>query len=112
MEFEKLNHQMAEEGDGMPPRHNERPYCFADLETVFPLGEDGLRHSPESCMVCHCKTECLRAALAGPDGDQVKREHLERREEAGTVGFLGRWSRKKQLHRRAKARQSAAKENN
>ena len=87
-----------------------RPYCFGRLEEVFPMGPDGLRCTPEGCMVCHCKTECLRAALAGPDGDQVKREHLERREEAGMVGFLGRWSRKKQLHRRAKARQASGRE--
>ncbi len=81
-------------------RPNTRPFCFGDLETVFPMGPDGLRSTPESCMVCHCKTECLRAALAGPAGTQVHREHLRRAEDAGVVGFFGRWSRKKQLSRR------------
>lgn len=83
-----------------------RPYCFGTLDQVFPMGADGLRCTPESCMVCHCKTECLRAALAGPDGDQVRQEHFQRREEAGKVGFLERWSRRKQLHRRARARRA------
>ena len=90
----------------MPPyKPNTRPYCFGRLETVFPMGPDGLRAVPESCMVCFCKTECLRAAMAGPDGDQVHKEHLRRAEDAGMVGFLARWSRKKQLNRRARDRQ-------
>jgi hypothetical protein len=42
--------------------------------------------------------------MAGPDGDQVRQEHLRRAEAAGMVGFLGRWSRKKQLDRRARQR--------
>ena len=54
-------------------RPNTRPYCFGRLDTVFPMGADGLRATPESCMVCYCKTECLRQAMAGPDGDQVRR---------------------------------------
>jgi hypothetical protein len=85
-------------------RPNTRPYCFGNLDAVFPLGPDGLRTTPESCMVCHCKTDCLRTALAGPAGDQVRQEHLRRAEDAGMVGFLDRWMRKKQLHRQARAR--------
>jgi hypothetical protein len=85
-------------------RPNTRPYCFGNLEIVFPPGQDGLRSSPESCMVCHCKTECLREALAGPAGDKVREEHLDRAADAGMVGFFGRWSRKKQFHRRARGR--------
>ena len=88
-------------------RPNTRPYCYGKLDNVFPMGTDGLRATPESCMVCHCKTDCLRAAMAGPDGDQVRQEHLKRADEAGMVGFFGRWSRKKQLHRQALARKEA-----
>ncbi len=92
------------------PQHrpNTRPYCFGRLDTVFPMGADGLRATPEGCMVCHCKTECLRQAMAGPDGDQVRREHLHRAEEAGKVGFFTRWSRKKMLERRSRERGRSA----
>ena len=85
-------------------RPDTRPYCFGDLEVVFPMGPDGLRSTPASCMVCHCKTECLRTAMAGPAGARVHREHLRRAEDAGMVGFFERWSRKKQLDRRGRAR--------
>ena len=45
---------------------------------TFPLGDDGLRHSPERCMVCFCKTECLREAVKGPEGIQVHEERVKR----------------------------------
>lgn len=85
-------------------RPNTRPYCFGKLEVVFPMGSDGLRATPASCMVCHCKTECLRAAMAGPAGDEVRQERLRRADDAGLVGFFERWSRKKQLERRGRSR--------
>lgn len=81
-------------------KEKEHPYCFGKLNTVFPLGDDGLRHTPESCMVCRYKTECLREALRQSDGIQVREEKLDRAYAAGMVGFLERWSRKKELHRR------------
>ena len=49
-------------------RDKEYPYCFARLENVFPLGDDGLRHTPESCRVCIYKTECLRTAMNRAEG--------------------------------------------
>ena len=49
----------------------ERPYCYGKLECVFPMGENGLRETPESCMVCYCKTECLRTAMQGEAGDRA-----------------------------------------
>lgn len=76
------------------------PSCFADLKIVFPLGPDGLRHTPRSCMICVYKTECLRSAMARPQGLEVREEALERAYRAGAIGFLDRWSRKKALHRR------------
>jgi hypothetical protein len=85
----------------MSPK-KEYPYCFGKLDNVFPLEEDGLRHSPESCMVCFCKTECLRKAVAGPEGITVKEEQVKRAYSSGTISFVERWSRKKALARQKK----------
>lgn len=79
------------------------PYCFGKLETVFPLGEDGLRHSPATCILCPHKTECLRAALKGEEGARVEEEHIDRSYESGSIGFWERWSRRKLLERRKRA---------
>jgi hypothetical protein len=62
----------------MTQKKKEYPNCFGKLDMVFPLGKDGLRHTPESCMVCFCKTECLREAVNGPEGIQVHEERVER----------------------------------
>lgn len=78
----------------------ERPYCFSNLESVFPMGPDGLRETPESCLVCYCKTECLRVAMQSAEAVEVREEKLDRAYEAGMMGFLERWSRKKALHRK------------
>ncbi len=78
----------------------DTPYCFAKLENVFPLGDDGLRHTPESCMVCRYKTACLRAALHGADGVTVKMERIDRAYQAGMLGFFSRWSQRKALSRK------------
>jgi hypothetical protein len=77
----------------------EYPYCFGKLDTVFPLGKDGLRHTPESCMVCFCKTECLRTVINGPEGIKVEEERVKRAYGSGAIGFIERWSRKKALER-------------
>ena len=78
------------------------PYCFGKLEEVFPLGEDGLRHVPESCLVCLYKTRCLRSAMEGEEGLAVKEEKVDRQYEAGMIGFLDRWSKKKMLSKKRK----------
>lgn len=78
------------------------PYCFAKLEEVFPQGEDGLRHVPESCQVCLYKTRCLRSAMEGAEGLSVREEKVDRAYETGMIGFLDRWSRKKTLHKKKK----------
>lgn len=62
------------------------------------MGDDGLRHTPESCFPCIYKTDCLRAALKKTEGIKVQEEKLERAEQAGMMGFFERWSRKKALH--------------
>ncbi|GBC64027.1 hypothetical protein DENIS_5027 [Desulfonema ishimotonii] len=80
-----------------------RPGCFGNLEKVFPMGEDGLRHSPEECMQCPDRTECLRAGMSGEGGLRVRDEKVDWAYESGSMGFFERWSRKKALHRKKTA---------
>ncbi|MBI9087666.1 MAG: hypothetical protein JEZ12_00440 [Desulfobacterium sp.] len=80
---------------------SERPGCFGVLDKVFPMSDRGLRETPDDCMYqCPCKTECLRAAMAGIKGITVQEELIERGEQAGMLNFFQRWSRKKQLARK------------
>lgn len=81
----------------------DTPYCYGNIENVFPLGADGLRHTPESCMVCRVKTECLRTAMQGEEGATVEMERIDRAYEAGMIGFVSRWSRRKALKRKKTA---------
>ena len=76
------------------------------LDRVFPIGEDGLRSSPEACLECIHKTECLRSAMAGSGGLTVHEELVDRAYESGMIGFLGRWSKKKDLDRKTKAQKA------
>ena len=76
----------------------DRPTCFGDLETVFPMGEDGLRHTPDACFACHLKTECLRKAMVERGGLEVREAMVDRAYRAGMMGFWERWSRKKTIH--------------
>lgn len=78
----------------------EYPYCFGKLENVFPMGPDGLRCTPESCMICYCKTECLRTAAGSKEGIVIHEEKVDREYESGVIGFFSRWSRKKALNRK------------
>jgi hypothetical protein len=87
---------MAEHDSKLPPE------CFARLENVFPMGSDGLRHTPTECLDCDIKTECLRAAVAGEQGLVIHEERLQRAYRAGSVGFLERWAQQKTLQRRKK----------
>jgi hypothetical protein len=77
------------------------PKCFGDLETVFPMGEDGLRKSPEACVnSCMLKTVCLRSAMYKKEnGVKVQEDQVDRAYQAGMMGFFERWSRKKELSR-------------
>ncbi len=87
----------------MTSHEKDCPACFGDLETVFPMGADGLRHSPENCMErCACNTECLRTAIQGNAGLKVRDEKVDREYSAGAMGFFERWSRKKTLYRKMK----------
>ena len=80
------------------------PSCYGDLGTVFPAGDDGLRHSPDTCMRCPEKTECLRTAMQGGKGLDVREETVDRAYASGMMGFFERWSRKKELDLRRKIR--------
>lgn len=81
-------------------KNKKRPECFGQLDIVFPLGEDGLRHSPETCLACEDKTECLRTGLKGRAGLTVREEHVHRSYNSGMIGFAQRWSQKKDIDRR------------
>ena len=78
------------------------PVCFGNLEIVFPESGDGLRASPETCMACFHKTECLRTAMKGASGISVREAAVDRAYTSGSMGFVERWSRKKELNRRLK----------
>lgn len=81
------------------PKTTSSPQCFGKLENVFPEGEDGLRCTPESCMPCRYRTDCLRTAMTGIGGLKLQEKNLDRAYSSGMLGFLGRWSRKKEIQR-------------
>lgn len=84
----------------MDSNPNDKKECFGMLEVVFPMGEDGLRHTPDACMACVCKTECLKTAVQQADGLRVEEERVDRAYQSGNISFLERWSKKKTLDRR------------
>ena len=88
------------------PTENTPPECFGDLEIVFPLKNDGLRHTPAPCFKCAVKTECLRAGLSGKSGLKVREEKIERSYRSGMIGFVERWSKKKSLDRQKKRQET------
>ncbi|MBF0376099.1 MAG: hypothetical protein HQK72_01310 [Desulfamplus sp.] len=64
------------------------------------MGSRGLRETPDNCMyLCAYKTACLKKAMSGSKGIDVREEILERGEKAGVIGFFERWSKKKALSR-------------
>ena len=75
------------------------PPCFGSLDTVFPMGADGLRCTPDGCMACDCKTECLRAAMGCISGITVREEMVDRAYVSGRMGFWERWSKRKAFDR-------------
>lgn len=83
--------------------------CFGDLETVFPEGEDGLRSSPEKCLSCALKTECLKKAMSRDRGLEVREKVVDRAYDSGMMSFFERWSTKKALQRKMKASEKRKK---
>ena len=90
----------------MTDRKENYPSCFGALDSVFPKSDDGLRTTPEACFACSYKTECLRSAMSRSGGLQVREEIVDRAYESGMIGFLDRWSKKKDLSRRRKESKS------
>lgn len=86
----------------MSEESNKRPECYGNLDTVFPLREDGFRVSPIECLQCIHKTECLRKALGDAAGYSVREEMIDRAYRGGVIGFFQRWSQKKTIHRMKK----------
>ena len=86
------------------------PECFGIIDIVFPMGEDGLRATPETCFACPHKTQCLRTAMKGIHGYTVKEEFIDRAYSSGRMGFVERWAKKKDLHRRKKIREENTRE--
>jgi hypothetical protein len=84
----------------MNDTHNQKPSCFGALDIVFPRGDDGLRHPPESCLSCDFKTECLLSAMKHENGLNVQEELLDRAYQSKKISFFERWSRKKYLQGR------------
>jgi hypothetical protein len=84
----------------MNDTREKHPDCFGHLETVFPKGPDDLRNTPETCLKCPFKTACLRSAMEGSDGLQVRGEIVDRAYQSGMLSFFQRWSQKKDLKRR------------
>lgn len=76
------------------------PSCFGILNSVFPKGDDGFRNTPEACLACPHNTECLRLAMKGPEGLRTREDFVDRAYESGMIGFLERWSKKKDLKRK------------
>lgn len=73
------------------------PDCFGALDKVFPMSEDGLRHSPPECLACRLKTSCLRTAIHCSSGVGIREDMVNRAYNAGAIGFFQRWSKRKYL---------------
>ena len=86
----------------MIDKKDQLPPCFGHLDTVFPKGNDGFRNTPETCLACTYKTECLRTAMKGAEGLKIREEYIDRAYASGIMSFLERWSLKKDLKRRLK----------
>jgi len=76
----------------------EKPECYGQLDCVFPMGEDGLRQSPDTCMFkCGLKTDCLREAIATQRGLELQESQVKKKYESGMMSFVQRWSEKKKI---------------
>jgi len=84
----------------MTESHESFPSCFGKLDVVFPMQDDGLRRTPDSCLACPHKTTCLRTAAAGRDGLKIVDEKIDRAYASGAMGFWERWLKKKAIARK------------
>lgn len=84
----------------MKKKRDDLPACFGILDEVFPKSANGLRESPEHCLACSHKVDCLRQAVSGSTGAKVREEVIDRAYHAGAISFLERWSKKKYFQRK------------
>ncbi|MCK4728826.1 MAG: hypothetical protein KAT27_07885 [Desulfobacterales bacterium] len=87
----------------------EHPDCFGQLDTVFPMGEEGLRTSPPECMKCPFAKSCLQEAMRGPEGLKLQEEKVDLAYEHGLIGKLERWSRNQLIRQEIEALTSKRK---
>ena len=78
------------------------PQCFGQLDTVFPVGDEGLRMSPPECMQCPHAKLCLQAAMRTPAGLKLQEERVDQAYKHGLIGKLERWSKKKTIRQQLK----------
>jgi len=93
----------------MVDNKTDRPDCFGQLDTVFPMGEEGLRTSPPKCMECPFAKSCLQAAMRSAEGLKLQEERVDQAYKHGLIGKLDRWSRKKLIHQEIEALTSKKK---
>lgn len=93
----------------MSDKQTDPPECFGQLETVFPMGEEGIRTSPPECMKCPFAKSCLQAAMRGPEGLRLQEERVDQAYECGLIGKLDRWSKKKLIRQEIEALTSKRK---
>lgn len=87
----------------------DRPECFAQLDVVFPIGEEGIRTTPSECMQCSLVKSCIQAAMGSADGLRLEEERVDRAYEYGLIGRLECWSKKKLIHQKIEALTSKGK---
>ena len=93
----------------MVDNKTDPPECFGQLDTVFPVAEEGIRTSPLECMRCSHAKSCLQAAMRSPGGLKLQEEKVDQAYEHGLIGKLDRWSRKKLIRQEIEALTSKRK---
>ena len=92
----------------MSDNDHKNPDCFGDLDTVFPMGEEGIRTTPPDCMKCSLAKACIQTAMLGQKGLELEEERIDRAYEYGLIGVMERWSRKKLIRKKMEALASKA----
>ena len=88
---------------------NPKKDCFGILDSVFPMGKEGLREIVPTCFECPERKACLQTALNTEQGFELRSEVLTRSSAGGFLGGLRRWSEKKELSRLRKERKGERK---
>ena len=86
-----------------------RPDCFAQLDIVFPMGDEGIRTTPLECMKCSLVKSCIQAAMLSTEGLRLEEKRVDRAYEYGLIGRLECWSKKKLIHQKIEAHTSKGK---